>query len=260
MKKQNILWMAVMFLTIFISCQNEEVVENEAKGKETELARESAVVINHTYDYYGKEFKVSYVYDEETGEVLKADGDVDMAQEIFGDEERAPKSLFFDNQKEGSTDIQVKVFDNGEDLQEYASKVAEEFPGDQVATEGKASKGCSDYDIYGSGNFYFYKHIYYNTYMSGMSRTNRYYYRDYWVGSGYNDQLSSLIVKKPWNRRALVYLYQHSCYGGKVIGFYQSTGPSGFGIANLKWYTMSGWWFWRKSWNDQVSSTKGWAW
>lgn len=259
MKKQNFLWIAVMCFTLLFSCQSEDIVENESNKEEVQLAKESTVTINHTYDYYGKQFKVSYVYDEESGEVLKADGDVELAQEIFGDEERAPKSLFFDNPKEGSTDIQVKVFDNGEDLQEYGAKVAGDFPGDQVGAEGRAAK-CDSYDVYGSGRFYFYKHAYYNTYMSGMSRMNRYYYRDHWVGSGYNDQLSSLIVTKPSYRKAVVYLYQHSCYGGKVIGFYQGTGYTGFGIANLKWYTMSGWWFWRKSWNDKVSSTKGWAW
>ena len=259
MKKQNFLWIAVMCFTLLFSCQSEDIIENESKKEVVKLAKESTVTINHTYDYYGKQFKVAYVYDEESGEVLKADGDVELAQEIFGDEEKAPKSLFFNNPEEGSTDIEVKVFDNGEDLKEYTSKVAEGFPGDEASTEGKSSK-CNSYDVYGSGNFYFYKHAYYNTEMTGMRRQNRYYYRDHWVGSGNNDQLSSLKIRKPTYRRQVVYLYQHSCYGGKVIGFYSPTGYIGLNVGNLKWYTMSGWWWWKKSWNDQVSSTSGWAW
>ena len=115
-------------------------------------------------------------------------------------------------------------------------------------------------DIGGTGSFYFYKHAYYNTEMLGMRRVGRYYYRDHWVGSANNDQLSSLVVAKPENRQAVVYLYQHYCYGGRVIGFYQPQGYDSFGIGNLSWYTMSGWWWWKKSWNDQVSSTSGWAW
>nr|BFF40697.1 hypothetical protein BACY1_25020 [Tenacibaculum mesophilum] len=259
MKKQNFLWMAVMCFTLLFSCQSEEIIENESKKEELQLAKGSTVTINHTYDYYGKQFKISYIYNEESGEVLKADGDVDFAQEIFGNEEKAPKSLFFNNPEEGSTDIEVKVFDNTEDLKKYTSKVAEGFPGDQVSTEGKSSK-CNSYDVYGSGNFYFYKHAYYNTEMTGMRRQKRYYYRDHWVGSGNNDQLSSLKIRKPTYRRQVVYLYQHSCYGGKVIGFYSPTGYLGLNVGNLKWYTMSGWWWWKKSWNDQVSSTSGWAW
>lgn len=259
MKNQNFLWITVMCFTLFFSCQSEEVIENKSNNEELTQAKESLVSINHTYDYYGRQFKVSYLYNNERDEVLDVSGDVELAQKIFGDEERAPKSLFFNNPKEGNTDIEVKVFDNGEDLKEYISKVAEGFPGYQKSAEKRAAK-CDSYDLYGTGNFYFYKHAYYSTEMTGMRRTERYYYRDHWVGSGNNDQLSSLKIRKPTGKRQVVYLYQHSCYGGKVIGFYTPTGYIGLNVGNLKWYTMSGWWWWKKSWNDQVSSTSGWAW
>ncbi|WGH76007.1 hypothetical protein P8625_02230 [Tenacibaculum tangerinum] len=260
MKKQNFLWMAVMCFAIFFSCQSEDIIENESSNKEeVQLAKEGVLTINHTYDYYGKEFRVSYLYNEESDEVLGVEGDVDFAQEVFGNEEIAPKSLFFENPEEGNPNIKIKVFDNGGDLEAYTAKVAEGFPGDKASAEGTSSR-CNSHDINGSGNFYFYKHAYYNTEMTGMRRTNRYYYRHHWVGSTYNDQLSSLKIRKPTYRRQVVYLYQHSCYGGKVIGFYCPTGYIGLNVGNLKWYTMSGWWWWRKSWNDQVSSTSGWAW
>ena len=136
------------------------------------------------------------------------------------------KSLFFNNPKEGSTDIEIDVFDNQEDLELYASKLTDGISDIEEKAQNTDTKGnCTSYDIWGSGRFYFYKHIYYNTSMSGMNRYNRYYYRDHWVGSSYNDQLSSLIVTKPSNKRALVYLYQHSCFNGRIISFYQNRLP-----------------------------------
>lgn len=269
--KLNLVMYSLLTLFILFGCQNEELnVESlEETNSEVKLVeeriknktQENELIINHTYNYYGDKFRVSYTYNQEEDLVLKTEGDVEMAERIFGDNGEEPKSLFFNNPKEGSTDIEIDVFDNQEDLELYASKLTDGISDMEEKSQNTDTKGnCTSYDIWGSGRFYFYKHIYYNTSMSGMNRYNRYYYRDHWVGSSYNDQLSSLIVTKPSNKRALVYLYQHSCFDGKVIGFYQSTGSTAFGVPNLKWYTMSGWWWWKKSWNDQVSSTKGWAW
>ncbi len=266
MKTTNFLWVGLISLATIFSCQNEEINENQAATSDTVLdskreAKESVHRINHVYNYYGEKFKVTYVYDEERKEVLEAEGDTHIAEKIFSDEEKNPKSLFFTNPKEKSTEIEVNVFDNQEDLNKYASEVAGGLPDVKEKSNRRLqARNCTSTDWWGTGRFYFYQHAYYNSSMNGMNRFNRYYYRDHWVGNNHNDRLSSLIVTKPREKKALVYLYQHGCYDGRVIGFYQSRGYSGFGVANLSWYTLSGWWFWRKSWNDQVSSTSGWAW
>ncbi|MGG8497879.1 hypothetical protein ACQY1Q_15815 [Tenacibaculum sp. TC6] len=261
MKIKNIMWLTLIGILMFFGCQNEEISSLNKTGslEEREAIDNNVVTIDHTYNYQGSQFKVSYTYDQENNKVLGADGDVKLAQEVFGDEENAPKSLFFNNPIEGSTNIDVMVFDNAEELKAYTAKVANDFP-DAQRKAGNVSSKCDSYDVSGNGSFYFYKHANYNTGMLGMWRVGRYYYRHHWVGSGNNDQLSSLVVAKPENKQAIVYLYQHSCYGGKVIGFYGGTGNNGFAVSNLSWYTMSGWWWWKTSWNDQVSSTSGWAW
>jgi hypothetical protein len=269
--KLNLVMYSLLVLSVLFGCQNEELnvesieeTNSEVKTTDERLkmrGQQNEVNINHTYNYYGEQFKVSYTYNQKEDQVLKTEGDIEMAEKIFGNNGEEPKSLFFNNPKEGSTDIEVNVFDNQEDLKLYAFKLTGKIPGSEEKPLNTMAKGnCTSQDYWGTGKFYFYKHINYNTSMSGMNRVGRYYYKDHWVGSSYNDQLSSLIVTKPSYKKAIVYLYQHSCFGGKIIGFYQPTGSTGFGITNLTWYTMSGWWWWKKSWNDQVSSTSGWAW
>ncbi|WP_035096610.1 hypothetical protein [Aquimarina megaterium] len=253
---------SVMMLFVFTSCNKDELNIEEPGVKSTKdlqnkASEQGIVEIVHNYDYYGEKFKVLYVLDTKESEVVKVDGDVQMAERIFGKKD-SPQGLFFEDQKEGETTINVKVFNTNDEVDEYIVKLAGDFPKER--SEQQVTKGaCVDGSINGTGNFYFYYHINYVTEMTGIRRTNKYYYKDWNLG-GYNDHMSSLRLTKPWGRRAYVRLYQHSCYNGRTLNFYSPYYQTVAGANDLRNYTLSGWWFWKKSWNDKTSSYRVWAW
>ncbi len=259
------------------SCQTDNVSETpeEQAGLETtkRTAQENVTTVTHNYDYYGERFSVSYRLDNESGEVLGTDGNTQRASSVFRSSDEGPQAMLFSNLADRGdvadlsssatqeyVEIDVQLFDTVEEMEAQVERTSEGVPqeGDELANGAEGP--CSSLDYSGNGRFYFYKHAYYNTEMIPLRRYNRRYFRNHWVGSSYNDQMSSLIVTKPYYSRSLTYLYQHSCFNGKVLGFYQGPGSYGYGVGNLKWYTLSGWWWWRTSWNDQVSSIRGWNW
>ncbi len=252
------------FILFFMitSCDKEELnieessIEN-TKNLQSKAAEANIVEIVHNYDYYGEKFKVLYVLDTKESQIVKVDGDVQIAERIFGKED-APQGLFFEDQKEGETTINVKVFKTNEEVDRYVEKIAGDFPKETSEQQG-VREACVDGSINGSGTFYFYYHINYVTEMTGIRRTNKYFYKDWDLGS-YNDHMSSLRVTKPWGRKAYIRLYQHNCYNGRTLNFYSPYYQTVAGANDLRNYTLSGWWFWRKSWNDKTSSYKVWAW
>lgn len=261
-KRFNYLLSAVFLAIFLVGCQKDEApLTTETQAIEDEVKTESqklqeSINISHTYIYRGETFRVNYTLNEVDGEVLETSGDENFAAEKFGTEE-GPQALLFEDPSEDNKDILVRVFDTNEEMEQYLleqKKVpAEAFT---VPAEGSGETGryCWSWFYSGVGNYYFYQHAYYNNEMTGMRRTNTRYSGNHWVGSAYNDQLSSLIINKPYYYRGYVSLKQHSCYAGRTLNFYLPAGYTTAGVANLKWYTLSGWWFWRKSWNDQVSS------
>ncbi|WP_340202252.1 hypothetical protein [Ascidiimonas sp. W6] len=269
MRKQINYLVMVFFIAIFlVGCQKDETpltsdteaVEQQVK-KETQRLQET-VDITHIYEYRGNSFKITYTLNEAEGEVLKTSGDENLAAEIFGKEE-GPQAMLFEDPSEDTKEIIVRVFDTNAEMEQFLKK-ERTVPQEAFTTpeEGasETARNCYSWFYNGYANFYFYKHIYYNTEMIGMRRSNTRYSGNHWVGSTYNDQLSSLIINKPYYNRAYVSLKQHSCYGGRTINFYAGPGYTTAGVANLKWYTLSGWWWWRKSWNDQVSSYWVYSW
>ncbi|SNR17113.1 hypothetical protein [Tenacibaculum jejuense] len=260
----------ILFVLVFASCQQEQLVTEETINSENSndlLAKENTeeiVKVQHNYDYRGKKFSVVYVLNTIEEEVLEVAGDVELAKEIFGRED-APQNLLFKAPEKGDLQntIEVKVFDTTEEVDEFSKTVAKGFSANVEAEEVKgrfvAKKDCFDSSVYGNGNFYFYYHSFYNAEMTGIRRTNRRYYQDWSLG-GYNDQMTSLIATKPYGTHSYVRLFQHSCYRGRTLSFYAPTYYTAMGVPNLSYYTLSGWWFWRKSWNDKVSSYKVWNW
>jgi hypothetical protein len=258
-----------MFATVlFTGCQKDsepiisdtESIENDLSN-DTQRSQES-IDITHTYLYKGETLKVTYTLDEAEGEVLKVTGDEKRATEIFGNDEEGPQSIYFEDPSEDQTDITIRVFDTNAEMDEYLANV-KQVPEDGlgIPEEGsQTSRYCYSWRWWGHGNFYFYRHIWYNSEMTGMRRTNTRYSGNHWVGSSYNDQLSSLIINKPWNYNAYVRLYQHSCYSGRTLNFYSGPGWTTVGVPDLRRYTLWRFLWWRKSWNDQVSSYRVWAW
>ena len=273
----GMLFIAALAMT---SCQTDSVAEQpEEQATEVEIVErteavsaENVTTVTHNYSYYGERFSVSYTLNNESGEVLGTQGDTERASSVFRTSEEGPQAILFsnladrgDNRIEPDTNspayvqIDVQLFDTTEEMEAEVERESQGVPQEGEVATG-AEGPCSSLDYSGNGRFYFYKHAYYNSEMTPLRRYNRRYFRNHWVGSSYNDQMSSLIVIKPYYSRSLTYLYQHSCFNGKVLGFYQGPGSYGYGVGNLKWYTLSGWWWWRTSWNDQVSSIRGWNW
>lgn len=267
------MYLGVLFITALTmtSCQTDSVTESpeeQAKIETSQRATEASntTEVKHIYNYNRETFTVSYIVDNETGDVLDTAGDTGRAEELFSTDERA-SSVLITELEEYSPDeaadatssvvINLQVFDSEDEMQAFVEEDGGRIPqdGEYVAN---AEGPCNDYDIWGQGRFYFYKHWYYGSEMTPLRRTNRYYYRDYTFGS-YNDQMSSLIVLKPSYRRSYTVLYQHSCLNGRRLAFYQRTGYTGYGVPNLRHYTLYRWFFWRVSWNDQVSSSQGWV-
>ncbi len=271
----KILVLGVLSCFIFWSCEKEEVIgKNEQSSEQVETLssnksnQERYEKIRHNYEYRGKRFQITYVYDNEKQDVVDVDGDVEYAERIFGNEKEAPQGILFENSEKGSREFAVKLFDSSREMDEYITKVGD-LPNDrEILNNPKETNGevgrkmgpCYSPNGWGYGNFYFYQHTFYNGEMTGLRRLNRRYTYNHWVGSSYNDKLSSIYVDKPLMYKAYLRLYQHSCYNGRSIAFFKNRGYGDIYVPNLKYYTMSGWWWWKKSWNDQVSSTKGFVW
>ncbi|WP_103070406.1 hypothetical protein [Aquimarina sediminis] len=263
MKKKLRRLLVVTLVSFFISgCETDDSVVTakvEANDEIENIKQEEGIVdISHTYYYQGKEFNVTYTLNEKERNVIKTSGDVDMARTIFGRED-SPKALLFEKPVMDSKEISIKVFDTDQEMNQYLENKGQ-LPKENF--KNKNIKGaCSSFNYLGYGSFYFYKHAYYNTEMLGMRRTSTRATGNHWVGSTYNDNLSSIKMGIPINTKGFLTLREHICYGGKSLNFYmEDYTTSLFWIPNLQWYTLSGWWWWRTSWNDQVSSYGAWCW
>ncbi|WP_459210667.1 hypothetical protein [Aquimarina rhabdastrellae] len=253
-----------LFSIFIVGCQKDDGITHQnsesievLKKNEAELL-ENIVDITHLYSYQGKDFRVTYTLNQKERNVIKTSGDTDIAQEIFGKED-APKTLLFENPIMEHTEISIKVFDSDEEMNRYL-KTIDGLPKESFnSNNNKAS--CNSYNYWGPGAFYFYKHAYYNTEMYSMRRTYAGATGNHWVGSTNNDNLSSIRLGIPINTKGFLNLKEHICYGGKSLNFYiHDYTTSLFGVPNLQWYTLSGWWWWKTSWNDQVSSYRAWCW
>jgi len=260
-----------LFAVLFVSCNKDEnLIEDDPVTTESSLKNDETVVkVTHTYEYYDEKFSVIYVLDTEEGEVLEVAGDVEMAEKVFARED-SPEGLLFVAPEKGAeeTSIAIKVFDTNEEVDEYMGKTAKGFreamtlegqEPEEVDEDAKAKMSCYDLSYYGYGNFYFYYHAGYVSEMTGIRRTSKYYYQDWHLG-GYNDHMSSLIATKPYGRQSYIRLFEHSCYGGKMLNFYVPYYYTAVGVPNLSYYRLSGWWWWKKSWNDKTSSYRVWSW
>lgn len=278
MKKVKFLVGLLFIATLsFTGCQTDPVSENIEEQADFEIvsraSEENVTIVKHNYNYYGERFSVQYTLNNDSGEVQDVAGDTERAENLFSNADSGPQAMLFSNladigeraepsanaTQQASVVIDVQLYNTTDEMEADLERTVGNIPREENASVDGA-ENCTSADIWGQGNFYFYKHINYSTEMLPLRRTSRYYFRNHWVGSSYNDQMSSLIVTKPYYRRSYTTLYQHICFGGKTLSFYQGPGSYGFGVPNLKWYTLSGWWWWRTSWNDQVSSIRGYSW
>ncbi len=274
MKKVKILLGLLCIVALSVTgCQTDTVSEVTDEQADFEIAKrdsqESITSVKHNYDYNGDRFSVTYVVNNDSGEVLRSSGDVNRIDEYVA-AGREPQAILFSNLQDigsGLTQSQVAptavefdvmLFTSNEEMEAYVERAAgSAIPDTGSASISSGAEGpCYSFTASGVGDFYFFKHAYYSTEMTSLRRLDDRYFQNHYVGNTHNDEMSSLAVFKPFNRRTYTVLHKHSCFNGKSLAFYQGPGATGFGVPNLSWFGMG----WFGNWNDEVSSLYGYAW
>ena len=204
---------------------------------------EAIVNVTHNYQYYGKAFTVTYVFDNESQEILDAYGDLETAEEIFAKEQSPEGTLVTSKEEETeSITINMMLFDTANEIDAYLENTTEN-------AASQLSKNCINGNQPGVNNVYFFEDIDYNREFTGIRGINKRLHGRQWLGTE-NDKISSFYIQS--SERVQISFYEHSCYTGKRLTF--DKGFSQFyGVNNFTHYTLSGTWFWRVSWNDQAS-------
>lgn len=256
---RNLKFITVPIMTCFLfftSCEKESVNQEFTEEiNETQKNENAIIEVKHNYTYKKEKFSIVYTYDSKQDEVLDVVGDIEMAEKVFGNE-NPEQALYFPIQEaELSNVVDIVVFDSFEELNEYQSQ-AEEMLVDK--SQDKNSKlFCYDHTIDGDADVRFYHDIFLQNEMTFIRQNNVSFRQDFDLG-WLNDRLSSFEVRKPFGRTTSVYLFEHGCFGGRNITFDFYPNIAHAAIFDLRTATLSGWWFWRKSWNDQTSSFRVW--
>lgn len=268
------LGMLVVATLTITSCQTDTVAEQTSIEENVEISKRTAaeetVVVKHVYTYGREEFTVNYTLDSETEEVISVDGDVARAEELFSTDEQASSILVTDLEEYnedapvqviGSQVIKIQLFDSEVEMEAFVAADGGAIPAPEGEYIAGAEGPCSDFDIGGQGRFYFYANEYYSSEISNLRRYNRLYFRNHDVitAPNYNSGVSSLIVIKPYDQRSYTVLYEHSCFNGRRLAFYQGRGSFGFGIPRLSRYILNRW-FLTITWSNQTDAIKGFAW
>ncbi|AXT53195.1 hypothetical protein D1818_21055 [Aquimarina sp. BL5] len=256
MKNFKIITLSIITsLLFFTSCEKEEdgFVE-EVKG---EQKTENAVIeVTHNYTYKSEKFSVVYTFDTKGEEVLEVEGDIAMAEEVFG-KENPEQALYFpitETEAESKDVIDIVVFDSFEELKEYQNEEEKTL----VTRQSKKNKSfCYDHTMNGEASVRFYHDIFLQNEMTFIRQNNISFRQDFDLG-GLNDRLSSFEVRKQFGSTTSVYLFEHGCFRGRSYTFSFMPSVAHAGVFDLRTATLSGWWFWRKSWNDQASSFRVW--
>lgn len=246
----------IMSLLVF-SCQNnnEEGIDttterdievNSLLQKEREA---TTINVNHRYNYYGKEFEVTYVFDNETKKIIDAYGDVAIAKEIFS-KEKSPEGSLVVSKEENKRFVAINfmIFDTADEIDTYLEKSSGKIKENVPSSLNR--NNCFNTSLYGETDVHFYEDTGYNREFHNIKGIDRRVHGIQYL-SAENDKISSFYMNSP--KRAQLHFYEHSCYTGKRLTFDKGFN-SFYGVNDLSLYTLSGWWFWRKSWNDQASS------
>ena len=249
----------VLSSMLCIACTQDDsltdsVLPNNEIEQNTKFNEESITAIRHQYDYYGKIFRVTYFLDTQESKVASVEGAIEMAIDVFG-KESGDKAIVFRMDEvntagdESSTVwIKSKVFDTYSEVKEYLGHKNSE------TTLFKNQKNeCYDIDTYGPIDYRFYNDIDYFDEMSGVTGFKRKEYSKYHLGA-YNDRMSSFRCSSIYQWEVSMTLFEDICRAGKSYTFFKPHNSPNLSVDDLRPYTLSGWWFWRQSWNDNVSS------
>lgn len=257
MKNFKIITLSIILSTLlFTSCEKEEdVLLEDVNYTEKTKENDNAITeVTHNYTYNDEKFTIVYTFNTEEDEVLNVEGDVEMAEEVFAND-NSEQALYFPIQDEDSNnDIDIVVFDSYEELQDYQNE-----EGRMQATYPNTNNKsfCFDHTIPGESDVRFYNDISLRNEMIFLRQNNISFRQDFDLG-GNDNRLSSFEVDKGFGRTTSVYLFERGCFRGRNWTFDFGTNIAHAAIFDLRSYTLSGWWFWRTSWNDQASSFRVW--
>jgi hypothetical protein len=272
MKKIKIAFgILAMVAVIMTSCQTEEQTpiteENnlDISKRNADISQEATSVVTYNYTYNGERFTINYTVDDESGEVLGADGDTDVASSLFRDSE-GPEAVLFTNledynedqpavfaENSGDTVIDAELFDTNEDMEVALERMA----GQPLETINLVnSENCTTFSFPGGGTFFYFRNRNYQSIMPALTKNNITISLDHQFPAADNDAMSSLIVLKPFNDFTYTIIYENICFGGRRLVFARGRGPS-FGVPNLRRFRISGFWWWRRTWDNRASSVIG---
>jgi hypothetical protein len=272
MKKIKIAFgILAMVAVIMTSCQTEEQTpiteENnlDISKRNADISQEATSVVTYNYTYNGERFTINYTVDDESGEVLGADGDTDVASSLFRDSE-GPEAVLFTNledynedqpavfaENSGDTVIDAELFDTNEDMEVALERMA----GQPLETSNLVnSENCTTFSFPGGGTFFYFRNRNYQSIMPALTKNNITISLDHQFPAADNDAMSSLIVLKPFNDFTYTIIYENICFGGRRLVFARGRGPS-FGVPNLRRFRISGFWWWRRTWDNRASSVIG---
>jgi hypothetical protein len=273
MKKIKIAFgMLAMAAVILMSCQTDNtdqdpIIEesNSEISKRNAADAVGATVVTYNYTYRGDRFTVKYTVNDESGEVVGTEGDLDTASTLFQGTE-GPEAVLFTNlddynedapaefaENSGNITIDAELFDTNADMEAALERMAGQPLETNTVT---GAENCTTFSFPGGGTFLYFRNVFYNTVMPALTKNNITISLDHQFPAADNDAMSSLIVFKPFNDFTYTIIYEDICFGGRRLVFARGRGPS-FGVPNLRWYRLSGRLWWRRSWNDQASSVIG---
>lgn len=240
----------LLFSMLCVACTHEDILqETNTENTETEKTKESVDIITHEYDYYGEIFKVAYFLDTKENKVVRTEGDIEMAAKVFGEESKSKSVVFIMNGENNTNNwITSKVFNTYKEATAYLGQ-----DGSGISDTKNQKNECEDVDTYGPIDYRFYKDIDYFDEMTGITAFKRKDYTKNHLGV-YNDQLSSFMCSSLYRWEVSITLFEDICKRGKSYTFFKPYNDPNLRVDDLRRYTLSGWWFWRQSWNDKVSS------
>ncbi|WP_162819812.1 hypothetical protein [Kordia sp. SMS9] len=260
------------------SCQTDSVEQTPAAEESNSSNAKRSDITNVTYNYtYNRQrFTINYALDGESGEVLDMNGDTDVASSFFQGSE-GPEAVLFTNLEDYNEDqpdvfiddsgdvvIEAELFDTNADME----AALEEMAGQPLETNNATTESdrgntatlehgnCTTFSFPGGGRFFYYRNRNYSGLMPALTKNNIRISLDHQFPAADDNAMSSLIVLKPFNDFTYTIIYENPCFTGRRLVFARGRGPS-FGIRNLRRYRISGFFWWRRTWDNRASSVIG---
>lgn len=276
MKKIKFNIISFFSIVLLFSCSQDEIITTDEVANNTlNFENESKQSIEETkyyFQYYDVTFQINIVANEESDEILEVTGDLEIANEFFENFEDVTQAIEYKMVKDDDNAIIVKLYDTQEEILPSIEEIESLMRERNNSSHENKNFGCINAQNSGTTNTTrFYKHVNSVSEMVGLRRNNHNIFFTPHFGI-YNDQLSSLYSSSLSGDLRSIYLYEDSCFSGRVQLF--TNDQSGiFGgsiisketmrITNLKRFTRALRWcglLHSHSWNDEVSSAIGINW